>query len=280
MQRIIVDIWCQGTAEEVGEFYASVFPNTTSTVSSRYPSEGLLDFQVPLAEKALTVDVSIDGVIVRLINASDEFSPTPALSLIYTGSDRAKLERIWAQLTDGGTERMGLGEYPFAQLYGWVEDRYGVNWQIMLANDSRTVMPQLMFTGVPARAKEAINFYTGLFPDAAILQVNDSSSEENAVNFALISLADEHVSLMDSTYDHGFTFSPGVSLEVLCHDQAEIDRLWGGLSAVPEAEACGWLVDKFGVSWQIVPDNMDDLMTRPGAFEKLLGMKKIIIDEL
>ena len=63
-------------------------------------------------------------------------------------------------------------------------------------------------------------------------------------------------------------------------DQAEIDRLWDALSHVPEAEACGWLKDRFGISWQVLPENMGELMTRPGAHEHMMAMRKIIIDEL
>lgn len=84
---------------------------------------------------------------------------------------------------------------------------------------------------------------------------------------------------MDSAVAQPFSFSPGISIEVQCEDQAEIDRLWEALSAVPEAEQCGWLQDKFGVSWQVVPKNMGDLMARPGAFEKMLNMKKLVIED-
>ena len=71
-----------------------------------------------------------------------------------------------------------------------------------------------------------------------------------------------------------------MSIEVGCADQAEIDRVWDALSAVPEAEQCGWLVDPFGVNWQVVPENMGELMQRPDAFAHMMPMKKIIIDEL
>ena len=82
---------------------------------------------------------------------------------------------------------------------------------------------------------------------------------------------------MDSGVEQPFTFSPGVSLSVQCADQAEIDRLWDALSAVPEAEQCGWLVDRAGVSWQIVPANMAELMAKPDAFAHMMPMKKLII---
>ena len=77
--------------------------------------------------------------------------------------------------------------------------------------------------------------------------------------------------------DPAFLFSEGLSLEVQCEDQTEIDRLWDALSAVPDAEQCGWLKDRYGVSWQIVPENMAELMARPNAFERMLEMKKLVI---
>jgi predicted 3-demethylubiquinone-9 3-methyltransferase (glyoxalase superfamily) len=82
---------------------------------------------------------------------------------------------------------------------------------------------------------------------------------------------------MDSGVEQQFEFGCGVSLEVQCTDQAEIDRLWEALSAVPEAEQCGWLADRFGVSWQIVPADMAELMQRPDAYEHMMGMKKLVI---
>lgn len=85
--------------------------------------------------------------------------------------------------------------------------------------------------------------------------------------------------MMDSGVEQDFSFTAGVSLEVRCEDQDEIDRLWSALSAVLEAEQCGWLADKYGVSWQIVPKSMGDLMERPGAHATLLNQKKIVIAE-
>ena len=80
--------------------------------------------------------------------------------------------------------------------------------------------------------------------------------------------------------DPQWSFSPGVSLMVECTDQAEIDYYWEGLSKVPEAEACGWCVDQFGLSWQIVPERIHEMLAAPGAYQRLLEMKKIDINQL
>ena len=294
MQRIVPNIWCQGTAEQVAALYAATFPEASMEVTARYPEEGLPDFQRDFAGKPLVVDVTIHGYQLRLINAGGEFRPTPAISFIlnmdplFFGGDeqqtRARLQSIWDALTDGGEVRIPLGDYPHSPLYGWVEDRYGVNWQLMLtdpAGDPRPmVIPQLLFTGADPRAREAMDFYTGLLPDARLGTVVPRPDDANGVLFAEFTLADQWFSAMDGGPDHEFTFGPGLSLEVDCADQDEIDRLWDALSAVPEAEQCGWLTDRFGVSWQVVPAAMGELMQHPGAYERMLQMKKIVIAEL
>lgn len=97
--------------------------------------------------------------------------------------------------------------------------------------------------------------------------------------FGEFRIGEQWFAVMDSGAEMVAQFSCGVSLEVSCADQAEIDRLWSALSYVPEAEQCGWLVDPFGLSWQIVPENMEELMARPGAYEHMMSMKKLVIAE-
>jgi predicted 3-demethylubiquinone-9 3-methyltransferase (glyoxalase superfamily) len=74
-----------------------------------------------------------------------------------------------------------------------------------------------------------------------------------------------------------FKFTEAISFDIRCKDQAEIDFYWEKLSAVPESEQCGWCKDKYGLSWQIVPEGMEELMKQPGAFAKLMAMHKIVI---
>ncbi|GAA1609547.1 VOC family protein [Leucobacter chromiireducens] len=311
LQRIVPNIWCVGTAAEAGAFYAAALPHTSFEIESRYPMSGLLDFQEPFAGEPLTVAVDVWGTRLVLINAGGEFRPNPALSLMLNfdplffadaGDDaaqaaaaRAALERSWAALSAGGRVLMPLAEYPFSPCYGWVEDRYGVSWQLILTNpegDPRPfVMPSLMFGGAAQnRASEAVAFYTEVLADAAPGTRVPYGQETGPATPESIMFGEFRVggpgpdaqwfTAMDSGVPQDFTFTPGMSLEVRCPDQAEIDRLWDALSAVPEAEACGWLTDRFGVSWQIVPENIGELMEHPGAFERMLTMKKLIIAEL
>jgi predicted 3-demethylubiquinone-9 3-methyltransferase (glyoxalase superfamily) len=294
MQKIVPNVWCQGNAGQVGAFYASVFTDGSSQVVARYPDSGLPDFQRGLEGEPLVVDVTIGGYLVRLINAGADYRPTPALSFIVNvdprsfGSDEkatsARLEALWAALVEDGQVRIPLGSYPFSSHYGWVEDRYGVNWQLMRTEPTgpprAPLTPQLAFAGAQPRAKQAVDLYTGLLPEASVGVVTPRPDPPGSLLFAEFTLAGQSFSAMDAGPDHDFAFSPGVSLQVDCADQAEIDRLWTALSAVPEAERCGWLVDPFGVSWQVVPADLGQRLARPGAYERMLGMGRIVIADL
>lgn len=296
-QKIVPNLWCD-RAEEAGAFYASVLRAASSETTSHYPDD-VPDWQGPFAGQPLTVDVVIDGFRIVLINAGDAFRPNPTVSFLLNfdpllfGADeaaaRAALDQTWRGLSDGGRVLMPLQEYPFSPRYGWVEDRFGTSWQVMLtdpAGDPRPfVIPQLMFTReVTGRAREAAGFYASLFDDSAVGLVAEypepsGPAAAGDVMFGEFRLAGQWFSMMDSGVEQPFGFTNGVSLEVLCDGQDEIDRLWAALSADPGAEQCGWLADRYGLSWQIVPADMGELMTRPGAHATLLAQKKIVINE-
>lgn len=145
-QKITPNLWFDGNAREAVEYYVSVFPDSSISGGSKYPTEGLLDFQKPLAGKDLTIEFVLAGQSFTAINAGPEFK-----------------------------------------------------------------------------------------------------------------------------------FNESISFSISCKDQDEIDYFWSKLSAVPESEQCGWCKDKFGLSWQVVPANMGELMARPGAFEHMMQMKKLVI---
>lgn len=302
-QRIIPNIWCNGNAEEVGVAIADAFTRAaipaTTEITARYPQQDLLDFQQPLAGKPLVVSIKLRDYRLDLINAGDEFTPGSAISLLVnvdplffggeTSAASASLQRLWAALADGGTVRMPLQAYPFSAQYGWVEDRFGINWQLMLtdpAGEPRPfLLPCLLFSQqVQGKAEEAGAFYREVFTPSAPgnlvrYPVQTGPAAAGELMFSDFSLLDQWFTAMDSGAAGSESFGPGFSLSVQCRDQAEIDHYWERLSAYPEHEQCGWLSDKFGVSWQIVPVNMEELMARPHAYRNMLGMKKLVIDE-
>ncbi|MDO5670962.1 MAG: VOC family protein [Corynebacterium sp.] len=289
MQRIVPNLWFDRNADEAASFYASAFPDARIDACVTYPASGLPDFQSDRAGETLSVDVVIDGYRLTLVNGGPQFKPTPAISFFLNfdpsrmADPRGVLDGLWEKLSEGGTILMPLNSYDFSEYYGWVADRYGVNWQLMLtdpAGEPRPfVIPNLMFCGsAQGKARQAVDEYVAVFPDARVgNRVTYPDSAE--IVFSEFQLIGEWLTAMDSGVPQPFTFSPGVSLQVNARGQEEIDHLWENLSAVPEAERCGWLQDRYGVSWQIVPDNLAELMQRPGAYQRMLGMGKLIIDD-
>lgn len=292
MQRIVPTIWFDHVAAEAAEFYASVFPGGRVTATQHYPTEGLPDFQKEFAGLPLTVEFEIAGYRLIAINAGPEFPVNQSISFMlnfdpaFDPQAREHLDELWAALSEGGRVLMPLDAYPFSSRYGWVADRYGVTWQLMLtdpAGEPRPfVIPSLLFSG-PAqnRAREALEFYAGVFGGRvghlAPYPQQTGPAAPGALMFGEAELLGQWFAAMDSGVEGIDTFTCGVSLMVECAGQDELDRSWEQLSVDPDAEQCGWCADRFGVSWQVVPDNLDELMTKPGAYEALLGMKKIEI---
>ncbi|MGV2985020.1 VOC family protein [Microbacterium sp. AGC85] len=295
-QKIIPNLWFDQNADEAGAFYTEVFPGATAIVGARYPDD-VPDWQAEFSGKTLTVDLVIDGYLLTLINAGEQFRPNASVSFMLNfdplrfdgdrDAARVALDETWARLADGGVVRMELGEYPFSPRYGWVEDRYGVNWQLLLTNPEGEprpfLIPQLMFSGpVQNKAREAAEFYTSLFPDAEVgfiaeYPTQTGPADAGSVMFGEFRLAGQWFAMMDSGVEQDVRFDCGVSLEVRVADQDELDHYWNALTTVPEAEVCGWLADRYGLSWQIVPENMGELMQRPGAYAKMMEMKKLVI---
>lgn len=287
MQRIVPNIWFDHNAAEAAAFYAEVFPDGKVVDTVHYPTEGLLDFQQEFAGLPLSVTFELGGYRFIGINAGPEFPVTPAVSFMlhFAPGEADRLDALYGALIEGGHALMPLDSYDFSPRFGWVADKYGVTWQLMLGSDDAPrpfVMPSLLFTEFVAdRAAEAISYWTEVFGGSpgmiARRGEGDPGGTAGSVMYGEFELLGQRFTAMDSGMTHGFTFTPGVSLMVSCDGQEEIDRLWAALSAVPDAEQCGWCADRFGLSWQLVPSNLEELMATPGSYEKLMAMKKIEI---
>lgn len=133
-------------------------------------------------------------------------------------------------------------------------------------------------------AEDAANYYVSVFPDSKILEVvpyNTETPSNKPIGSTL--LVNFEINGQSFTALNGgsfFKINEAVSFQVFCRDQAEIDSYWEKLSAHKENEQCGWCKDKFGVSWQIVPENMGELVKNEKGMKALLEMKKIVIAEL
>jgi predicted 3-demethylubiquinone-9 3-methyltransferase (glyoxalase superfamily) len=148
------------------------------------------------------------------------------------------------------------------------------------------ITPNLWFDG---NAQEAVDFYVSVFPNSKIVSTAyyPKSAEEGLADFQKnlagkvltieFELDGQHFTAINAGPE--FKFNEAVSFAITCKDQAEIDSYWEKLSSVPESEQCGWCKDRFGLSWQVIPANMDELMQRPGAFAHLMEMKKLVIND-
>lgn len=269
MQKITPHLWFDKEAKEAAEFYASAFPEgqVTSVTTLHNTPSGDCD----------VVAFRLAGYEFAAISAGPYFKLNPSISFMLnfdpSQDPRARewLDELWAKLSPGGKEMMPLQEYPFSKHYGWIQDKYGVSWQLMLTNPSGEarpfIIPSLMFVGaVVGRAEEASDFYMSVFGNSkrgtvARYPQGVAPDKEGTIMFTDFMLQEQWFAAMDSAHAHEFAFSEALSLIVYCEDQAEIDYYWDKLSAVPESEQCGWLKDKFGVSWQVVPTAMNEMLS-------------------
>lgn len=258
MQKIVPHLWYDKEAKEAVLFYISLFEQSK-----------LLNVKVientPSGDAEI-VSFELAGQKFMAISAGPYFTFNPSISLMVACTSVKEVNAIWNALLEGGSELMPLGEYPFSKWYGWIQDRYGLSWQLILTDNGQTVQkitPNLLFSNEACgKAEEAVNYYTEIFEDSEIGIISkygegEVVSSKAKVNYAAFKLCGFDFSAMDNAFDIDFGFNEAFSLVVNCKDQKEIDYFWDRLSAVPEAEQCGWLKDKFGVSWQIIPENMD-----------------------
>lgn len=288
MQQINPCLWFDNQAEEAARFYTSLFPNSRVYGIAAYPEGGPGEAGAPML-----VEFELAGHRFIGLNGGPQFQFTPAISFTVSCETEEEIDRLFERLLDGGRALMPLQAYPFAEKYGWVDDRYGVSWQLVLwAEAEHKIVPSLMFTNEQAgRAQEAMEHYTMLFPDAGIDQVApygpDQGEPEGNVAHAVFRLNGQPFIAMDSSQTHDFNFSHAVSLMVNCDSQEEIDHLWDGLLAGGGGEEmCGWLHDRYGVAWQIVPANIGELMDSSDPerarriSDAIFSMVKIDMNEL
>ena len=293
MQKIVPHLWFDKEAKEAATFYASVFPHSkvTHVTTLRNTPSGDTDL----------VSFELWNQQFMAISAGPYFKFNPSISfmvnfdpLLFGSSEkeaREKLDFAWNKLIEGGQALMPLDKYPFSERYGWVMDKYGLSWQLILTNPQGEprppIIPSMLFVGSKyGKAEEAINFYLSVFKNARMgalhRRENDMPPDKaGTVLFADFMLENSWFTAMDSAHEHKFDFNEAVSFLVNCADQAEIDDYWKKLSAVPASEQCGWLKDKYGVSWQITSADMEEMM-RTGTQEQVdrvvqafLPMKKM-----
>lgn len=288
MSTIAPCLWFNGAAEDAVHAYADVFGDVVIHATSRY-GEGM---PFP-AGTALVVDFSIAGRRMQALNGGPMFVLNPSVSFFLHAASVDEAKRLFDGLAPGGKVRMPLGAYPWSPSYAWLEDRFGVSWQIIAERPSATgarIVPCLMFTGDnQGRAASAIAHFRKVFPASQLLSVERYAAgegPETSVKHAKFTLGGDEFVAMDAPGPHAFTFSEALSLSVRCDDQARVDELWEHLCDGGAPGRCGWLKDRFGLSWQIVPEALVRMQTqgdgaaRARMFGAMMTMSKLDVAAL
>ena len=269
-------LWFDGNAKEAAAFYCTVFPNSKITVD------------IPMV-----VNFELMGKKFMGLNGGPVFTINPSISIFVYCKTENKTNEIYNRLAKGGEPLMAIGKYDWSERYGWIKDKYGLTWQVMLAPEEK-ICPSLLFTGDKfGKAEEAINFYTAVFSagpvgnNSVINVVHHYPIETpfaGKVLFSDFNLNQYNITAMDGPGDHAYTFNEAVSFVVECNNQAEIDYYWNKLTEGGAESRCGWLKDKFGISWQIVPIILGQLMSdpekTPGVMQAFMQMTKFEIEKL
>ncbi|MES1216396.1 MAG: VOC family protein [Bacteroidota bacterium] len=276
-EKITPCLWYNGQAKEAATLYCSVFANAKIT-----------------AQSPIVTGINVSGQSITLLDGGPMYKPNPSISFYYVCEKEEEFDRIWNAFTKEGTVMMPADKYPWSEKYGWVTDKFGVSWQLAVSNISDTgqkITPCFLFTGKQyGRVDEAIALYSSIFKDAAVDGIlrygnNELHDTEGKVKHAQVVLNGQKFMLMDSAGAHKLTFSEGVSLTIHCESQEEIDYYWTKLTEKGGQESmCGWLKDKFGISWQIIPVILSKIMSDPAkagkAAKAFMSMRKLNIEQI
>jgi len=286
MQKIVPFLWFDGKAEEAMNFYTSIFKNSKTGRITRYGEAG----PGPKGT-VMSAIFQLEGQEFYALNGGPEFTFTPAVSFFVNCDTQEEIDGLWENLSEGGTVLMPLNKYPFSEKFGWAIDRFGVSWQINLAGAIQKIDPYLMFVGEQqGKAEEAINFYISMFDNSSITFIERYGAGEEepkgTVKRAKFVLSGQEVMAIDSNRPHQFTFTPAISFFVNCETQEEVDELWNKLLEGGESQGPGWIKDKYGLSWQIIPTILDELLNDPDpeksqrVMKVMLQMEKLDIEKL
>ena len=251
MSTITPFIWFNGNAQEAMDLYISAFPDAKMISQSPFISK-----------------ISLMGQELQIMNYETKAILNPSISFFVNFKTAEEVENLYRKLKDGCKELMPLSQYPFSKKYVWLQDEFGVSWQISQSDniDKNFINPSFLFHGDNAgKAQKAIDLYTSIFAQSKVEFI--SKYGENAldkaeyINYSLFQLQNQQFGVMDSSFDHLFEFNEAISFLISVDIQKDVDYYWDKLiEGGGKAVQCGWLEDKFGISWQVVPVQLMKLM--------------------
>jgi predicted 3-demethylubiquinone-9 3-methyltransferase (glyoxalase superfamily) len=275
-KQITPCLWFNNQAKEAAALYCSVFEKSKITTQS-----------------PIVTEIEASGQRFILLDGGPMYHPTPSISFYYVCENVQELEHIWDAFSKDGSIMMPLDKYPWSEKYGWVTDKFGISWQLALGKRSdvgQKITPFLMFTGKQyGRVDEAIELYSSIFKNVKVDGIlrygaNELPNKGGKVKNAKIDVDGQKLMLMESAAEYNFSFTEGVSLTLYCETQEEIDYYWEKLTENGAESRCGWLKDKFGVSWQIIPTILGKIMSDPAkagkAAQAFMSMRKLNIEQI
>lgn len=287
MSKITPTLWFDHQAEDAAKFYTSLFKDSKLGRIARYGKSGA-EVSGQKEGSVVTVDFQIAGLTFVALNGGPLFKFSQSNSFFIYCQSSDEVDHFWEALSRKGQVMMELNQYPWAEKYGWVQDQFGVSWQVFLSRENQVqkIVPCLLFTNQKVgKGEEAIELYLSAFKNSELI-AKEIEPKSKTIMFSSFMIDGYQFSLMESSIPHNFDFTHAVSYIINCKAQDEVDHYWSRLGEGGTYERCGWVQDKFGVSWQVVPHIMGELMSDsdPDRVEKVMKamfkMKKLDIEKL
>ena len=260
ISSIVPHLWFDTKALEAASFYTSLFPGSQIISKTRIENTPSGDVDI--------LTFALNGQKFMAIDAGPLFRFNDSISFFVYCSSESEINRLYEKLSENGSVLMPLGKYDWSRKYAWIRDKYGLSWQLDVEDirSSQKILPSLLFVNEKStRVREAVEFYSSVFPDSGVIMEapydKTTSMPDGSLLFAQFRLSGFLFNAMSSTLHHDYDFNESVSFMVYCDTQEEIDYYWEKLKEGGEEQQCGWIKDKFGVAWQIVPTEMVEMMS-------------------
>lgn len=263
-------IFSTHNAKEILEYYTTIFPESHL-----------------LEENSVVASASICNVKFIAINGGSK-ELNGSISFMVCCESAEEVDYLFSKLVSKGSILMPIDSYPFSERYAWVIDQFGIHWQLYLGKSEdaigQKIVPTLLFGYTQqGNCQKAIDFYNSVFKNfksQGVLNYTEVALRDQ-IQHTQFEINDFEIAAMDSAVPQDYTFNEATSFVLNCANQSEIDYYWNAFTAQGKEINCGWCVDPFGVSWQIVPYNLSTILSQnKHASQALLRMKKIQISDL
>jgi predicted 3-demethylubiquinone-9 3-methyltransferase (glyoxalase superfamily) len=274
-EKITPCLWFNGQAGDAAAVYCAAFK--ASKVTSKSP---------------FVTGIEIAGQHLTLLDGGPKYKPNASISFYVGCETEEEFDLAWNSLTKGGTIVSKPEKTAWSDKYGWVTDAFSVSWQLAIqkkSDISQKITPYLMFSGDRyGSAESAIRHYEEVFRSASADGVvrygaGDAPDHEGFIRHAEIELMNQKF-MMSEVASADIPFTEGISLTIHCENQEEVDYYWNKLTEGGQESMCGWLRDRFGVSWQIVPTILTRIMSDPvkagKAAQAFMSMRKLDIEQI